>query len=98
MAFLARVRIAIGVLGTGSGGLGILSMPKRCFLDICITLLSKFGMHSDSLFQLNLVARQITGATKSLSAMLADAVLWGIVGAVWMSAASTVHLVLMQSE
>ena len=98
MAFLARVLIAMGVLGTGGGGLGILSMPKTYFPGICIALLSKFGMHSDSLFQLNLVARQITGATKSLSAMLADAVLWGIVGAVWMRAASTVHLVLLQSE
>ena len=98
MAFLARVRIAIGVLGIGIGELGTLSMQKICFLDICIALLSEFGMHSDSLFQLNLVARQITGATKSLSAMLADAVLWGIVGAVWMRAAFTVHLVLLQSE
>ena len=34
MAFLARVLIAIGVLGIGGGGLGILSVPKRCFLDL----------------------------------------------------------------
>ena len=81
-----------------SGGLRIVSLPNRCFLLVRIALIFKLGIHSDSLFQLNLVARHIAGATKSLPSILADAVLCRMVGAECMRAALTVHLVLLQSE
>ena len=60
--------------------------------------LFKWGMVSESFFQLNLVDRQISGATRLLLSLLADAVLYGIVGATCNKAASTVVRVVLQSE
>ena len=47
----------------------------------------------DSFFQLNLVALQIKGATISLLFMLADDVLFRMVGAIYINAVSTAVLV-----
>ena len=56
-------------------GLIIGCCPNRDLLYLGIESSFREGIQCDSLFQLNFVARQITGATKSLLSMLADAVL-----------------------
>ena len=58
-----------------AGGLIIGCCPNRDLLYLGIESSFREGIQCDSLFQLNFVARQITGATKSLLSMLADAVL-----------------------
>ena len=63
-----------------------------------IASLFKWGTLSDSFFQLNLVDRQISGATRLLLSLLADEVLFGIVGATCSKAASTVVRVVLQSN
>ena len=72
--------------------------PKRNLLYLATALLSSLGMHMLSFSQLNLVDLHMIGATNSLLSTLAEAVLFWIVGAACISAASTVTLVVLQSE
>ena len=65
---------------------------------LATALLSSLGIHWLSLSQLNFVDLHMMGATNSLLSTLAEAVLFWIVGAACMSAASTVTLVFLQSE
>ena len=69
-----------------AGGLTIEECPNNALLCLWTAFLFRCGMHSDKLFQLNLVDLQIKGAT-------AVAVLCGIVGATCRRAAPTVILV-----
>ena len=89
---MASVLISLGGLMTEEWS------SKRCLLYLGIALLFSLGMHWWSLFQLNFVDLHIIGATNSLLSTLDEAVLFWIVGAAWISAASTVILVFLQSE
>ena len=57
-----------------------------------------WGIQASNFSQLNFVARQITGATRLLLLTLADEVLPWITGAEYKRAASTVTLVVWQSD
>ena len=81
---LALVLCATGVSGGGvlvSSGAFTMSLPNIFLILYGIASSFKRGMQFASFSQLNFVARQIMGATKSLLSLLADAVFPWTVGA-----------------
>ena len=74
-------------------GLRISWSLNRFLLCFWIASFLRLGMHCASFFQSKFVARQITGATRSLLPTLVVEVFLSIVGATCIRAASTVVLV-----
>ena len=72
-----------------SGAL-MISFPNSLLLFLGIESFLKCGMLSDSFCQFSFVARQIAEATRVSASLQVVAVLPAIVGAMWISAASTV--------